>query len=184
MPLPGKPDVTPAAAGRRGFSLTEVLIAVSLLGVIFLAVYGLISAGSRRAYGGKKMTQAAVIAQTVMERANTYAPQDILGAASTASTITKTWTRTGAATTTPAAEGTSNANMVERNAWRALLANADMPASASDPAVLEVTMTAVPAGRTFANASMVRVLVDVSWSEWGTRRRQVRLQSLNLRVTP
>ena len=183
MPRAGKPVVTADAAGRRGFSLTEVLIAVSLLGVIFLAVYGLISAGSRRAYGGKKMTQAAVIAQTVMERANTYAPQDLLGAASTASTITKTWTRTGV-TTTPAAEGTSNASMIERNAWRALLAGADLPTSASEPAILEVTMTAVPAGRTFANATMVRILVDVSWFEWGTRRRQVRLQSLNLRVTP
>jgi hypothetical protein len=31
---------------------------------------------------------------------------------------------------------------------------------------------------------MVRVVVDVNWTEWGTRKRQVRLQALNLRTAP
>jgi prepilin-type N-terminal cleavage/methylation domain-containing protein len=180
----GSKPVDAVSAGRqRGFSLVEVLISVSLLGVILLALMGLISAGTRRAYGGKKMTQASVIAQTVMERANTYGPQDLLGAAGTATKATKTWTRSGV-TTTPAAESGSTTAIQERNAWRALLANADLPSSATNPATLTVTMTPVPAGRTFATATMVRIVVDLTWFEFGTRRRQVRLQSMNLRVTP
>ncbi|HYI10790.1 MAG TPA: prepilin-type N-terminal cleavage/methylation domain-containing protein [Thermoanaerobaculia bacterium] len=171
----------PARSG--GFSLAEVLIAVSLLGVILLALFGLISAGVRRAYGGKKMTQGTVIAQTVMERANTYAPQDLLGAAGTATTATRTWSRVGA-TTTPAAESGTSTPVVERNAWRTMLATADLPSTAGNPATLTVTMTPVPSGRTFATATMVRVVVDLTWFDFGTRRRQVRLQTMNLPVTP
>jgi hypothetical protein len=65
-----------------------------------------------------------------------------------------------------------------------MLAGADLPASAAFPARLTISMKALPEGRTFANATMVRVMVDVNWTEWGSRARQVRLQTLNLRQTP
>jgi hypothetical protein len=31
---------------------------------------------------------------------------------------------------------------------------------------------------------MVRIQIDLVWFEWGSRRRHVRLQALNLRETP
>jgi hypothetical protein len=42
----------------------------------------------------------------------------------------------------------------------------------------------MPAGKDFSNATMVQIVVDCNWVEWGTRQRQVRLQALNLRITP
>ncbi|HEX7705855.1 MAG TPA: prepilin-type N-terminal cleavage/methylation domain-containing protein [Thermoanaerobaculia bacterium] len=167
----------------RGFSLAEVLVAVALLSVIILALFGLVTAGVHRAYGGKKMTQASTIAQHVLERANIYAPHELLGAAGTATTATRVWTRVGA-TTTPAAETGTTTPIVERNLWRSLLASADLPAATGSPATLSVTMTPLPSGATFASASMVRIVVDLTWAERGTRERHVRLQALNLRSKP
>ena len=170
---------------QRGFSLAEVLVAVALLAVILLALFGLVSAGVKRAYSGKKMTEASVLAQHVMERANVYAPQDLLGAASTDAAFTRTWVKTGAAdaNTTPLAGGGTTNPEIERDEIRKLLVNADLPASASKPATLTIIAAAVPSG-TFANSSMVRVIVQLTWFEWGTRQRRVRLQALNLRTTP
>lgn len=168
---------------ERGFSLAEVLVAVAMLSVILLALFGLVSAGVRRAYGGKKMTQATALAQAILERASVYAPHELLGAAGTATTASKSWSRTGPSSVTPAAESGTADNIVERNAWRTMLAQADLPATASKPATLTVTATPVPTGA-FETASMVRVVVDLQWSEYGTRTRQVRLQTLNLRDEP
>lgn len=183
--------------GSRGFSLAEVLVAVALLSVILLALFGLVTAAVRRAYGGKKMTEATILAQSVMERANIAQPQDLLGAASTDTTKTQTWTKVANnhldTAITEAIESGSTTPVTERNAWRALLRDTDIPATAAFPAKLTVTMTAVPDGttpaaaptaaRTFANASAVRIVVDVSWSEWGNRPRTVRLQAFNVRST-
>ena len=170
--------------GAAGFSLAEVLVAVALLAVILLALMGLISSGVHRAYSGKKMTEATVLAQAAMERANVYAPHKLLGAADTDTTATQKWSRTGAgSTTTPAAVTGTSAEAIEKTAWHDLLANADLPADSSFPAELTITMTPVPGG-TFGTASMVRVVVDVNWTEWGSRKRHVRLQTLNLRTTP
>lgn len=166
-----------------GLTLAEVLVACALLAVILLALMGLISSSVHRAYSGKKMTAATILAQAAMERANVYAAHKLLGAADTASTASQTWTRKGA-TTTPAAVTGTTAEAIERTAWRDLLMAADLPNDTKFPATLQVSMTAVPSGTTFANASMVRVVVDVNWTEWGTRKRQVRLQALNLRTTP
>lgn len=177
---------------ERGFSLAEVLVATALLSVILLALFGLVSAGVRRAYGGKKMTEATVLAQAVMERANIEQPQALLGAASTASTATKTWTMTGLAVSPAAETGTTPPSAPdERNAWRTLFLNSRLPAVTGSPATLTVTMTALPttvvaprtAAATFADAATVRVVVDVAWTEWGTRQRQVRLQTFNVRTT-
>jgi len=170
---------------QRGFSLAEVLVAVALLAVILLALFGLVTAGVRRAYSGKKMTEASVLAQHVMERANVYAAQDLLGAAAGSSTITVTWTKTGSgdANTLPAATGGITTPEIERDEIRKLLVNVDLPATAANPTTLAITATAVPSG-TFSTASMVRVIVNLTWTEWGTRTRQVRLQALNLRTTP
>jgi prepilin-type N-terminal cleavage/methylation domain-containing protein len=167
----------------RGFSLIEVLVAVALLAVILLALFSLVSMGVQRAYSGKKMTQATIIAQAAMERANVYEAHTLLGAAATATTATQTWTRTKTATNPPAVSGTS-AEALVRDAWRKLLADADLPVYNDLPATLTVTMTPMPAGTTFATATMERIEVLLVWYEWGTRKRQVRLQALNLRTTP
>jgi prepilin-type N-terminal cleavage/methylation domain-containing protein len=174
----------------RGFSLAEVLVATALLSVILLALFGLVTAGVRRAYGGKKMTEATVLAQAVMERANVEQPQALLSAASTATTATRTWTLAGL-NVTPAAETAGTTPTDERNAWRVLLQQSRLPSSTAFPATLTVTMNALPttvvsprtAAATFADAATVRVVVDVAWSEWGSRPRQVRLQTFNVRTT-
>lgn len=180
------PDAGSARAHSRGFSLIEVLVAAALLLVILLALFSLVTAGMMRAYGGKKMTQASMVAQTVLERANIEAPQTLLGAAATDTTATRTWTKStiGNATgsVTPAAEGGTDAAVTQRNNWRTLLVQSDLPATAAKPATLTVTMTPVPAGRTFGNAAMVRTVVNLTWFEWGTRRRTVQLQAMNIRT--
>lgn len=172
-----------ASRRQRGFSLAEVLVAVALLSVILLGMFGLVTAGVRRAYGGKKMTEAANLAQAVMDRVNVMAPQTLLSAASTATSAQVTWTRTGAgnANVTPAAEAGANAAETERNVWRTMFVNASLPYSAALPTTMQVTLTPVPGGRNFGNSAAIRVAVDVTWAEYGTRRRQVRLQTLNVR---
>jgi prepilin-type N-terminal cleavage/methylation domain-containing protein len=178
------PDVPTGRRRRdRGFSLAEVLVAVALLGVILLALMGLISSGVHRAYSGKKMTEATILAQAAMERANVYAAHKLLGAADGAASATQTWTKIAAAATPGVVTGTS-AEAIERTAWHDMLAAADIPADSAFPATMTVSMTPVPAGTTFGTATMVRIVVDVNWTEWGTRNRQVRLQALNLRTTP
>src|SRR5687767_2599977 len=84
---------------QSGFSLIEVLVAVALLSVILLALFSLVSMGVQRAYSGKKMTEATILAQAAMERANVYEAHTLLGAASGASTVSQTWTRTSSSTT-------------------------------------------------------------------------------------
>lgn len=173
---------------ERGFSMAEVLIAIALLSVILLAVFGLITAGVNRAYGGKKMTEASVLAESVMERANIVEAQSLLADVD-ASATEKTWvwskTRSNSleASVTPAAEANPGPTVpiTERNKWRDLFRNTNLPASTANNATLRVTMTALPAGRTFTNAMIVRIRVDVSWKEFGTRQRQVRLQTFNVR---
>ncbi len=168
---------------QSGFSLIEVLVAVALLSVILLALFSLVSMGVQRAYSGKKMTEATILAQAAMERANVYEAHKLLGAANTATTASQTWTRTASSTTPAAVTGTTT-EAIERDAWRRLLADANLQAYDDRPATLTVAMTAVPDTRTFATATMVRIQVDLTYFEWGTRRRQVRLQTLNIRETP
>ena len=166
----------------RGFSLAEVLVAVALLSVILLAMFGLVTGGVRRAYGGKKMTQATILAQSVMERANIVAPHTLLSAAATDTTATRTWSKDGADVVTPAAEAGGTIPMDERNAWRVLLQNSDLPTADTKPATLTVTLTPLPAGRTFGTAAAIRIVVNVGWSEQGTRDRVVQVQTLNIRA--
>lgn len=177
-------QVSSTSRSARGFSLIEVLVAVALLAVILLALFSLVSMGVQRAYSGKKMTQATILAQAAMERANVYEAHKLLGAADTATTATQTWTRTKTSTTPAAVTGTSTEALV-RDAWRKLLDEADLPVAGDKPATLTVTITPVgAAGVTFATATMERIEVLLVWHEWGTRRRQVRLQALNLRTIP
>jgi len=183
-------------SSSAGFSLAEVLVAVALLSVILLALFGLVTAGVRQAYSGKKMTQGAMVAQSAMERMNIQQCQDLLGAASTDTSVTKTWTKTDPgsadAKTTPAAETGTTAPILARNAVRDLLRTSDLAGSPSAPATLTVTMTAMPTGAncpsgttcTFANCAMVQIIVDLQWSDYGLRKRTIHLQSLNLRVVP
>jgi prepilin-type N-terminal cleavage/methylation domain-containing protein len=190
MTQPKHPHFLPRAGSarsrKRGFSLIEVLVAAALLLVILLALFSLVTAGMMRAYGGKKMTQASMVAQTVLERANIEAPQSLLGAAATDTTATRTWSKnargTADSTVTPAAESGTASIITQRNNWRTLLVTSDLPASTAKPATLTVTMTPVPSGRTFANAAMVRTVVNLTWFEWGTRRRTVQLQAMNIRA--
>lgn len=166
----------------KGFSLAEVLVAVALLSVIILALFGLVTAGVRQAYGGKKMTQGTIVARNALERVNVErAPQTILGAANTDSTATRTWTRSGTGVTE---SGGTTGNATIRTAISNMLRDSDLPSAAGAQPSLTVTMTAVPGGTNFTTASMVRIVVDLTWWEWGRRRRQVRLQALNLKVVP
>jgi type II secretory pathway pseudopilin PulG len=166
-----------------------VLVAVALLAVIMLALFSLLSLGVQRAYSGRKMTESTMLAQTVMERVNTYEPHLALTANTGLETVTQTWTKTPSGVT-PAAPGGSTFQDTEQIAIRAMLENAtELQVYADRPATLTVTMTAVPdvapgGPRTFATASLVRVVVDLTWFEWGTRRREIRLQALNLPTTP
>jgi prepilin-type N-terminal cleavage/methylation domain-containing protein len=175
-------------ARTRGFSLAEVLVAVALLSVIMLALFGLVTAGVRQVYGGKKMTEASTITESAMQRANIIKPQDLLDGVNTDTSKSVSWskTTTGNASTavTPAAETGTTTPVTTRNAWRDLLLNSELPATPAHPAVLTVTMTATPSGKNFGNASMVRIVVQVDWWEWGNRPRHVLLQTLNLRVVP
>jgi prepilin-type N-terminal cleavage/methylation domain-containing protein len=172
------------SSSARGFSLAEVLVAVALLSVIILALFGLVTAGVRQAYGGKKMTQATILAQSALERVNILKPQDLFSAVDTDTSITKSWTKTTAASVTPAAESGTSTAVVTRNALRTLLLNAELPCTPTAPATLSVTMSAQPTGKNFGNASMVRISLDVTWSDWGNRPRSIRLQTLNLRTVP
>jgi prepilin-type N-terminal cleavage/methylation domain-containing protein len=184
-------EASPACRGRmRGFSLAEVLVAVAIMAVIILALFGLVTAGVRQVYGGKKMTEAATITESAMQRANINKPQDLLGGVDSDASKTITWSKVapGVVSTdvTPAAETGTSVPITTRNAWRTLLVNSELPASATHPAKLTVTMTAqkLDGGGNFGNASMVQIIVETEWWEWGTRQRRVRLQTLNLRVVP
>lgn len=179
---------------ESGFSLAEVLVAVALLAVIMLALFSLVSMGVQRAYSGRKMTESTMLAQTVMERVNVYAPHLALTTDTSLETISETWSKTPSEVTPDLVSG-SSFQAAERNAIRTMLEDATSLQVYEDrPATLTVSMTAVPEANpsavpavpahTFANASMVRVVVELTWFEWGTRRRQVRLQALNLRTTP
>jgi len=180
------------AGSSRGFSLAEVLIAVALMAVIILAVFGLVTAGVRRAYGGKKMTQAAAVAQSALDRVNQQKPQDLFGAVDADTSAVRTWTKTqpgnADAGVSPAAEGGGSPTTVQatRNAIRTLLVNSDLPGSAGRPATLTVTMTPVKNGATptFANCTVVRIDVDLTWWEFGTRSRQVHLSTMQLKTVP
>lgn len=174
----------------RGFSLAEVLVATALLSIILLAMFGLVTQGVRRAYGGKKMTEATILAQAVIERANIVSPQTLMGAAGTETTpLTITWDKIANnkldTSVTPAANGASTVAAIEQNKWRALLRDSDLPTDgAGNPAKLTVTMTPMPqtpTARSFNAAATVRVVVDVEWVEFGNRRRTVRLQTFNVR---
>lgn len=192
-----RPDLatSPRKSRERGFSMAEVLVATALLSVILLAVFGLITAGVGRAFGGKKMTEGSALAQAVMERANIVAPQDLLagvaaiGGTETASSRTMTWQKVSNTSVdtavTPAAEANPSSTLpiTERNAWRALLRDTNLPSTNNNRSSLIVTMTALPAGKDFTNATIVRIQIDVSWKEFGTRARKVRLQTFNVRST-
>jgi prepilin-type N-terminal cleavage/methylation domain-containing protein len=182
-------EASPACRGRmRGFSLAEVLVAVAIMAVIILALFGLVTAGVRQVYGGKKMTEASTITESAMQRANINKPQDLLGGVDTDTSQTITWSKVApgnvSTDVTPAAETGTTVPITTRNAWRTLLVNSELPATSTHPARLTVTMTARPAAKNFGNASMVQIIVETEWWEWGTRQRRVRLQTLNLRVVP
>ena len=174
---------------EAGFSLAEVLIAVAMLGVILLALFALLTSGVQRAYGGKKTTQATMIAQAVMEQANVYEPQTLFNVTATSTDpVQLEWER-GSNGTEPDAESGTSSVITQRNAWRNLLATADLPASDEWPAKLTVTATPLPADPpegpvSYEDASLVRVEVSLTWTEWGTRPREVRLQTVNLPVNP
>ena len=175
------------ARSSRGFSLAEVLIAVALMAVIILAVFGLVTAGVRRAYGGKKMTEASAVAQSALDRVNQQKPQDLFGALDTDTSAVRTWTKTSPAnpdtTVTPAAEGGTGVQAT-RDAIRTLLVNSDLPGSTGRPTTLTVTMTPVPSSTTFSSCTVVRIDVDLTWWEFGTRARQVHLSSMQLKTVP
>jgi prepilin-type N-terminal cleavage/methylation domain-containing protein len=182
-------EAHPACRGRmRGFSLAEVLVAVAIMAVIILALFGLVTAGVRQVYGGKKMTEAATITESAMQRANINKPQDLLDGVNADTSKTITWSKVApgnvSTDVTPAAESGTSVPITTRNAWRTLLVNSELPATSAHPATLTVTMTARPATKNFGNASMVQIVVETEWWEWGTRQRRVRLQTLNLRVVP
>jgi prepilin-type N-terminal cleavage/methylation domain-containing protein len=167
----------------RGFSLAEVLVALALLSVIILALFGLVTAGVQRAYGGKKMTEATILAQAVLERANVEAAYTTFDVAATATTpATKQWSMVSGVIVEAADTG-GTAGVTERNQWRTMLQQSGLPGYTGSPATLTVTATPLPAGRSFGTAATVRIVVDVAWSEYKQRQRTVRLQTFNVRST-
>jgi prepilin-type N-terminal cleavage/methylation domain-containing protein len=168
-----------------GFSLAEVIVAVALLGVILLALFALLTSGVQRAYSGKKTTQATMIAQAVMEQANVYEPHLLFDGldVTTSDPVTLEWERDSSGTT-PDDEGPGDSARTQRNAWRNMLATADLPANDQHHAILSVTVTPLPEGETYEDATLIRLEVSLTWNEWGKRPREVRLQSINLPITP
>lgn len=168
---------------ERGFSMAEVLVATALMSVILLALFGLVTAGVHRAYGGKKMTEGAVLAEAVMERVNIPVPHTAFDPGGAATGRTRTWTKTGAASITEAVESGSTNDVILRNSLRTLLLEAPLHASTARPATLVVTMTPVGAGGAdLTNCSLIRITVDLTWWDRGVRRRNVFLQALNVRI--
>ncbi|HVT44780.1 MAG TPA: prepilin-type N-terminal cleavage/methylation domain-containing protein [Thermoanaerobaculia bacterium] len=169
----------------RGFSLVEVLISMAILSAILTAVLGMFTLGLHRAYGGKKMTEATVLAEHALERLNQPAAQELLAAASSDSSATKAWQRKTDAdgTSIVTAAEVSGSNFAFRNELRDLFMELDLPFGRGESKRSEMvaTMTAVPSGSTFANAEMLRIQVVVRWAERGQRSRQVVVETLNLR---
>ena len=52
---------------NRGYSLIEVLIAIAIMGSVFLSIVSLFYLGRRTVYSGKQMTQAVAVGTHVME---------------------------------------------------------------------------------------------------------------------
>jgi len=162
--------------------MVEVLIASVLLSVILLATFGLVTQGVRRAYSAKQITRATVAAQAVLERANVAAPHINLGGVGTGTAaLTYTFNAT-TGTLAPAAAADTTPAQTERTKWRTIVSTSELPAPS-----LVVTLTPLPAGRSFDTSAIVRIVVDVSWDEvfGGTvsarRRRSTRLQTFNIR---
>lgn len=51
----------------RGYSLIEVLIAIAIMGSVFLSIVSLFYMGKRTVYSGKQMTQAVAVGTHVLE---------------------------------------------------------------------------------------------------------------------
>lgn len=164
--------------------MVEVLIASVFLSVILLATFGLVTQGVRRAYAAKQMTRATVVTQAILERANVTAPHTLLGAAGTvSSSMVYTYNPSGSPTTTiaPTLTGPSladtSAAQTERARWITMLNTSELPVTG-----LTVTVTPLPAGRTFATSAIERIVVEVFWGEvFGDRSRSLRLQTFNVR---
>lgn len=56
-----------SSRSELGYNLVEVLIAMAILAVVIISIFGLFLAGQRNVYSGKQMTQAVSIANRVME---------------------------------------------------------------------------------------------------------------------
>ena len=92
----------------KGFSLIEVLVALVILSISLLALAGLMVQSTRNSSWGSHLTEAATLAQDVLERFRAVRPQtdipegtnfDQITAASGV-TYTRTWTVTTNGTST------------------------------------------------------------------------------------
>ena len=92
----------------KGFSLIEVLVALVILSISLLALAGLMVQSTKNSSWGSHLTEAATLAQDVLERFRGVRPQtDILEGtnndqvtATSGITYTRTWTVTTNGTST------------------------------------------------------------------------------------
>jgi prepilin-type N-terminal cleavage/methylation domain-containing protein len=173
-------------SAASGFSLIEVLGAMALLSVIVLATSALSVGVMHRVYGGKTMTAASSLAQSILERVNhpqAYRSLDALSTASSAEKVFERKVNSGSLTITEAETSSNGANWAERNTWRQLFLDAHLPYGEGDAQAsqLVVRVEPVPSTATFGTATMLKIQVGVRWSERGVRPREVFLETLNLR---
>lgn len=158
---------------------------MALLSMMVVAMLGMFTIGQRRVYGGKKMTEATVLAQRVMEQLNQPEADELLDAAGTATSATKAFTRqravSGTTSTTAAETAADGARFATRNLWRQMFLDADLPYGTGSPnrTELRVTVTPLPSGNDFDNAELLRLEVDVLWAEGGQRAREAHLETIN-----
>lgn len=110
--MSGRPGVECAARARAGFTLIEVLMAVTLLAIGLLALAGLAATSLRVVRGGAAQTRAAAIAQSRFDSLSSVPCAQIAAAVpASAPAVTGTATTRGVVETW-SAQMVNNGNMV------------------------------------------------------------------------
>lgn len=169
---------------EAGYSLIEVLIAVTITGVVMISIFTVITLARRNVYSGKQMTAANAVATRVLEDLSLMSATDVLlnfnigdGTAFQANTVggvsyplsvIRDTNGTIDATTDPSGYLTR---------WRAMVPTTAFPGG-------RVVLVITPANpsdnaKKSTTAQVVRVRGFVEWRE-GLRRRSVSFESSKL----
>jgi prepilin-type N-terminal cleavage/methylation domain-containing protein len=172
-------------AGKRGFSLVEVLIAVALTGVVVLAVMTLFTLGHRNVYSGKQMSAANAVATRVLEDMAAMTGTDVLTHFGITDTTSLTDNVVNGVTYTGSVlrdtDGTIDTNTDAGGylaRWRALVSpQANFNSGRLVLAIIPANPTVVD--DPVSTAQVVRVRGIVQWNE-GVRRRTVTFDTSKL----